>query len=131
MPVLQPLSSRTGAQLFASNKQTKKTYRQSLGLPADAKMLISSSDGCLATLGDGVKEEGKATITIEDSGAVRVMGPAVLKDEQMRFASIMCSQRTVTCPAVTTNNGGNIFEWFTGSSATSLIRSTHGTACSS
>jgi len=71
--------------VFAAAGRLKKAYQQSLSLPAETKILIGSSDGCMATLGDGVLGEGKATITIEDSGAVRVMGPTVLKDERMRF----------------------------------------------
>jgi gluconokinase len=59
-----------------------------------------------------VKGEGKATITIEDSGAVRVMGPAVLKDEQMRFFNYVLTEECYVSGGPT-NNGGNIFEWFT------------------
>jgi gluconokinase len=83
-----------------------------LGLAADTKILIGSSDGCLATLGDGVNGEGNATITIEDSGAVRVMGPTVLQDEQMRFFNYLLTEGCYVSGGPT-NNGGNIFEWFT------------------
>jgi gluconokinase len=97
--------------VFTSCGKLKKAYQQSLRLPAETKILIGSSDGCLATLGDGVKGEGKATITIEDSGAVRVMGPAVLKDEQMRFFNYLLTDNCYVSGGPT-NNGGNIFEWF-------------------
>lgn len=100
------------APVFATAGKLKKAYQQSLGLPVETKILIGSSDGCLATLGDGVKGEGKATITIEDSGAVRVMGPAVLKDEQMRFFNYVLTEDCYVSGGPT-NNGGNIFEWFT------------------
>jgi gluconokinase len=100
------------APVFTAAGTLKKAFQQSLGLPADTKILIGSSDGCLATLGDGVKGEGKATITIEDSGAVRVMGPAVLKDEQMRFFNYLLTEDCYVSGGPT-NNGGNIFEWFT------------------
>jgi gluconokinase len=100
------------APVFTSTGKLKKAYQQSLRLPAETKILIGSSDGCLATLGDGVKGEGKATITIEDSGAVRVMGPAVLKDEQMRFFNYLLTDNCYVSGGPT-NNGGNIFEWFT------------------
>jgi gluconokinase len=99
------------APVFASAGKLKKAYQQSLRLPADTKILIGSSDGCLATLGDGVKGEGKATITIEDSGAVRVMGPAVLKDDKMRFFNYLLTENCYVSGGPT-NNGGNIFEWF-------------------
>ncbi|MBO9565320.1 MAG: gluconokinase [Niastella sp.] len=98
--------------VFANAGKLKKAYQQSLGLSADTKILVGSSDGCLATLGDGVNGEGNATITIEDSGAVRVMGPAVLKDEQMRFFNYLLTENSYVSGGPT-NNGGNIFEWFT------------------
>lgn len=100
------------APVFTSAGKLKKAYQQSLRLPADTKILIGSSDGCLATLGDGIKGEGKATITIEDSGAVRVMGPAVLKDEKMRFFNYLLTENCYVSGGPT-NNGGNIFDWFT------------------
>ncbi|SEN14340.1 gluconate kinase, FGGY family [Chitinophaga rupis] len=99
------------APIFTTAGKLKMAYQQSLGLPADVKILIGSSDGCLATLGDGVKGEGKATITIEDSGAVRVMGPTVLKDEQMRFFNYLLTDDCYVSGGPT-NNGGNIFDWF-------------------
>lgn len=100
------------APVFTSAGKLKKAYQQSLRLPADTKILVGSSDGCLATLGDGVKGEGRATITIEDSGAVRVMGPAVLKDDKMRFFNYLLTDNCYVSGGPT-NNGGNIFDWFT------------------
>ena len=100
------------APVFTAAGKLKKAYQQSLRLSAETKILIGSSDGCMATLGDGVKGEGKATITIEDSGAVRVMGSAVLKDEQMRFFNYLLTDNCYVSGGPT-NNGGNIFEWFT------------------
>jgi gluconokinase len=99
------------APVFSSAGKLKKAYQQSLRLPAETKIIIGSSDGCLATLGDGVKGVGKATITIEDSGAVRVMGPTVLKDDQMRFFNYLLTDNCYVSGGPT-NNGGNIFEWF-------------------
>lgn len=105
LAVVAPISSKAG--------NLKKAYQQSLRLPADTKILIGSSDGCLATLGDGIiKGEGKASITIEDSGAVRVMGTSVLQDEQMRFFNYLLADNYYISGGPT-NNGGNIFEWFT------------------
>jgi gluconokinase len=78
--------------IFASAGKLKKAYQNSLGLPDDTKIIIGSSDGCLATLGAGVWDEGKATITIEDSGAVRVMGKKVLQDEQQRFFNYLLTE---------------------------------------
>ena len=65
----------------------------------------------MAILGDGVKGEGKATITIEDSGAVRTAGKKVLQDDQQRFFNYLLSENYYVSGGPT-NNGGVIFEWF-------------------
>ena len=63
-----------------------------MGFLPDTKIIIGSSDGCLATLGAGVWGEGKATITIEESGAVRVVGKKVLQDEKQRFFNYLLTE---------------------------------------
>jgi gluconokinase len=65
----------------------------------------------MATLGAGVWDEGKATITIEDSGAVRVVGKKVLQDEKQRFFNYLLTEDCYVSGGPT-NNGGVIFEWF-------------------
>lgn len=97
--------------VFTKVGKLNKAYQTSLGLPADTKILVGSSDGCMATLGDGVTGEGMATITIEDSGAVRVMGSKVLQDEKQRFFNYLLTENRYVSGGPT-NNGGNIFEWF-------------------
>ncbi|MGZ8549465.1 MAG: gluconokinase, partial [Chitinophagaceae bacterium] len=97
--------------VFASAGKLKKAYQNSLGLPADTKIIAGSSDGCMATLGAGIWDEGKATITIEDSGAVRVVGKKVLQDEKQRFFNYLLTEDCYVSGGPT-NNGGIIFEWF-------------------
>lgn len=98
--------------VFSSAGKLKKAYQQSLGLSATTKVIVGSSDGCMAILGDG-KGEGKATITIEDSGAVRVMSDKVLLDEKRRFFNYILTENCYVSGGPT-NNGGIIFEWFAG-----------------
>ena len=98
--------------VFTSAGKLKKAYQTSLGLSADTKIIVGSSDGCMAILGDGVKYEGMATITIEDSGAVRVMGNKVLQDDKQRFFNYLLTEDCYVSGGPT-NNGGIIFEWFT------------------
>ncbi len=98
--------------VFTSAGKLRKAYQTSLGLSADTKIIVGSSDGCMAILGDGVKGEGMATITIEDSGAVRVMGEKVLQDEKQRFFNYLLTEDCYVSGGPT-NNGGVIFEWFT------------------
>jgi gluconokinase len=97
--------------VFYSGAKLKKEFIASLGLPARVKIIAGSSDGCLATLGGGIWGEGKATITIEDSGAVRVMGKKVLKDEKQRFFNYLLTEGNYVSGGPT-NNGGAIFEWY-------------------
>lgn len=104
LPELVPVLTRAG--------KLNKAYQISLGLTSDTKILIGSSDGCMAILGDGVNGEGVATITVEDSGAVRVMGDKVLQDDQQRFFNYLLTENRYVSGGPT-NNGGVIFEWFT------------------
>ncbi len=98
--------------IFTSAGKLNKVYETSLGLPVDTKILVGSSDGCMATLGDGINGEGMANITVEDSGAVRVMGNKVLQDESQRFFNYLLTENRYVSGGPT-NNGGIIFEWFT------------------
>lgn len=98
--------------VFTKSGKLNKAYQTSLGLSADTKILVGSSDGCMALLGDGVIKEGMATITVEDSGAVRVMGNKVLQDQQKRFFNYLLTEGRYISGGPT-NNGGIIFEWFT------------------
>jgi len=94
-----------------SPKSLKKEYQTLLGLHDKIKIIVGSSDGCMATLGAGVWGDGKATITIEESGAVRVVGKEVIQDEQQRiFNYILTEGNYVT--GGPTNNAGSTFEWY-------------------
>lgn len=89
----------------------KKKYQKSLGFSHDVKIIVGSSDGCLATLGGGVWEPGKATITVEDSGAVRVVGKERLRDAKQRLFNYLLTEEYYVSGGPT-NNGGVVFEWF-------------------
>jgi gluconokinase len=97
--------------VFYSPGKLRRELQTSLGLPAQTKILVGSSDGCLATLGAGVWNKGKATITIEDSGAMRVVGKKVLQDKKQRFFNYILDDSYYVSGGPT-NNGGVIFEWF-------------------
>jgi gluconokinase len=97
--------------VFYSPKKLKKEYQTSLGLHDKVKLIVGSSDGCLATLGAGVWEDGKATVTLEESGAIRVMSNEVLQDEQQRlFNYVLTEGRYIS--GGPTNNVGSVFEWY-------------------
>lgn len=97
--------------IFYSPAKLKKEYCVSLGLPEGTKILIGSSDGCMATLGAGVYGGAKATVTLEESGAVRVMGRKVLQDEQQRLFNYLLTE-DIYVSGGPTNNAGSVFEWY-------------------
>lgn len=97
--------------VYYNSARLRKEFQNLLGLPATTKIIIGASDGCLATLGAGVWGEGKATVTIEQSGAVRVVGKEVLNDEKQRFFNYLLDENYYVSGGPT-NNGGVIFEWF-------------------
>jgi len=99
------------APVFHSPGKLRKEFQKSLGLSSSTKLILGSSDGCMATLGAGVWSEGKATITIEDSGAVRVVGKEVIRDEKQRFFNYLLTENCYVSGGPT-NNGGVVFEWF-------------------
>ncbi|MGZ3853043.1 MAG: gluconokinase, partial [Flavisolibacter sp.] len=92
-------------------KSLKKEYQTSLGLHDTVKIIVGSSDGCMATLGAGVWNDGKATITMEESGAVRVVGKEVLQDEKQRIFNYVLTEGTYISGGPT-NNAGSAFEWY-------------------
>lgn len=97
--------------VFHSPGTLRKKYQKSLGFSDSVKIIVGSSDGCLATLGGGVWEAGKATITVEDSGAVRVLGKERLRDEKRRLFNYLLTEEYYVSGGPT-NNGGVVFEWF-------------------
>lgn len=97
--------------VFYSPKKLKKQYQTSLGLQENVKLLVGSSDGCMATLGAGVWGEGKATVTLEESGALRVIGNEVLQDEHQRLFNYVLTEGCYVSGGPT-NNVGSAFEWY-------------------
>jgi gluconokinase len=97
--------------IFYSPGMLLSQYQISLGLSADAKILVGSSDGCLATLGAGVWDDEKATVTIEDSAAVRVVGQRALQDKKGRLFNYILDEQYYISGGPS-NNGGKAFEWF-------------------
>src|SRR4029079_7722504 len=97
--------------VFYSPKKLKREYQTSLGLHDKVKIIVGSSDGCMATLGAGVWGDGKATVTLEESGAVRVIGKEVLQDEKQRLFNYLLTAGNYVSGGPT-NNAGSVFEWY-------------------
>jgi len=97
--------------VFYSPSKLKKEYQTSLGLHDKVKIIVGSSDGCMATLGAGVWGDGKATVTLEESGAVRVLGKEVLQDKKQRLFNYLLTENNYVSGGPT-NNAGSVFEWY-------------------
>ena len=97
--------------VFDAPGKLRKEYQKSLGLAESVKLLIGSSDGCMATLGAGVWDDGKATVTLEESGAIRVVGKDVLQDEKQRLFNYVLAENHYVSGGPT-NNAGAVFEWY-------------------
>lgn len=97
--------------VFSDAGILKKAYKNSLGLNDDTKIIVGSSDGCLATLGAGIWNSDKATITIEDSSAMRVVSNKKMHDEKKRVFNYVLTEGWFVSGGPS-NNGGVIFEWF-------------------
>ncbi len=97
--------------IFNSELKLRPALAKSLRLSDKTKLIVGSSDGCFATLGSGVVGEGQATISITSSGAVRVAGKKVLRDEKQRFFNYILD-KDLYVSGGPTNNGGVAFEWF-------------------
>jgi len=97
--------------VFYSPAKLKKEYQSSLGLHDKVKIIVGSSDGCMATLGAGVWGDGKATVTLEESGAVRVIGKEVLQDKKQRLFNYLLTENNYVSGGPT-NNAGSVFEWY-------------------
>jgi gluconokinase len=97
--------------VFYSPKKLKTEYQTSLGLHDKVKIIVGSSDGCMATLGAGVWGDGKATVTLEESGAVRVIGKEVVQDEKQRIFNYLLTEGNYVSGGPT-NNAGSAFEWY-------------------
>jgi gluconokinase len=97
--------------IFYSPKKLRREYQTSLGLHDKVKIIIGSTDGCMATLGAGVWDDGKATVTIEESGAIRVVGKKVLQDEKQRLFNYVLTEGNYVSGGPT-NNAGSAFEWY-------------------
>lgn len=97
--------------IFNAEAKLKPEIAKSLRLSASTKVIIGSTDGCMATIGTGVFAEGQATISINSSGAVRVFGNEVLNDKNQRLFNYVLDKNQFISGGPT-NNAGVVLEWF-------------------
>lgn len=97
--------------IYNSSLRLKPSIASSLGLPKKTKLIIGSTDGCMATIGSGVYGNGQATISIGHTGAVRVLGKEIINDAEGRFFNYVLDDSTYISGGPT-NNAGIVLEWF-------------------
>lgn len=92
---------------------TNIEFLTDLNLPADVKLMVGASDGCLANLGSQAMVKGETTLTIGTSGAVRMtVNKPILDKEGRTFCYYLSKDKWVIGGAI--NNGGNILSWLDG-----------------
>lgn len=97
--------------IFNSEAKLKPELAKSLRLSAQTKVILGSTDGCMATIGTGVFAEGQATVSINSSGAVRVFGEEVLNDKNQRLFNYVLDKNQFISGGPT-NNAGVVLDWF-------------------
>ncbi len=86
--------------------ETAKRLHVPLGLP----VVIGATDGVLVNVGIGAVEPGRLSATIGTSGALRMLTPKPMVDEQMRtWCYNLTDNMWVAGGAI--NNGGMIIRW--------------------
>jgi gluconokinase len=102
----------TPVSIFFDEVALKKEYCKTLRLSGSTKIILGSSDGCLATLGSGDIAAKKATITIASSGAARVASKEIISDVKQRFFNYLLADGYYISGGPT-NNVGVVLDWFT------------------
>lgn len=96
--------------IYFDELKFKEPLLKSLKLEKSVRLIIGSSDGCLATLSGGSMAPNHAVVSITSSGAVRMMGKKFLKDEKGTFFNYILKD-DIYISGGPTNNGGVAFEW--------------------
>ncbi len=83
---------------------------RSLGLEADAALVLCSSDGALANLGVGAIDHGATALTLGTSGAVRAVADVPMFDHAGRtFCYVFDDTRCLV--GGPTSSAGGVFDW--------------------
>ncbi|MGY3745622.1 gluconokinase [Vagococcus salmoninarum] len=91
-------------------RQLVQGIKEELALPTKTPFIIGASDGCLANLGSGAKENTQAVVTVGTSSAIRLTTDRPILDPLGRtFCYPLSDFQWVVGGA--SNNGGNIFQW--------------------
>jgi gluconokinase len=96
--------------IYFDQLRIKEPLLKSLKLGKNIKLIIGSTDGCLASLSCGSMSPNNAVVSITSSGAVRMVGKEFLKDEKGTFFNYILKD-DIFISGGPTNNGGVAFEW--------------------
>lgn len=88
----------------------RSNMAKQLNISDATPVVIGASDGCLANLGAGVKELGKAVLSVGTSAAIRMTHQQPITDvETQLFNYILDEEHYVIGGA--SNNGGAVYAW--------------------
>lgn len=98
------------ANIFYAELKIKAPILNSLKLDKNTKIILGSSDGCMASLSAGSMRSDQAVVSVTSSGAVRVFGEECLVDGKGSFFNYILEKGKYISGGPT-NNGGVAFEW--------------------
>ncbi len=96
--------------IYYDKLQIKESIMKSLKLDKNTRLIIGSSDGCLATLSSGAVNKREAVVSITSSGAVRMFGSEFLTDNSGSFFNYILDNNLFVSGGPT-SNGGVAYEW--------------------
>lgn len=97
--------------IYHDGSKLNPELAKSLRLSPDTKIIIGSTDGCMATIGSGVFGDGQATLSLTSSGAVRVLGTEQIHDKKQRLFNYILDETHIVSGGPT-NNGGVVLDWY-------------------
>ncbi|MEM0993295.1 MAG: gluconokinase, partial [Bacteroidota bacterium] len=89
----------------------KQSVAEELQIPQDTPIIIGASDGCLANLGAGITEIGKAVMSIGTSAAIRMTHHTPIPDVDTQLFNYILDEKHYVIGGPS-NNGGVVYEWF-------------------
>lgn len=89
----------------------KSDVSMMLGLSADIPIVPGASDGCAAHLGSNAMANGRLSLTIGTSGAVRMASKSYSPDLRQRIFNYRLDEHTFISGGAT-NNGTVLLNWF-------------------
>jgi gluconokinase len=96
--------------IYHDGLKIKEPLLKSMKLNKETRLVIGSTDGCMASLSCGSLAANHAVVSITSSGAVRMAGSEFLQDENGTFFNYILKDN-IYISGGPSSNGGIAFEW--------------------